>query len=245
MTSKYEKLVEYLGNLEEYIFTGWMFPKPMSSTYSVSSPAWKCVWERQVTFIDSFKDRDLPELMSECHCTTPIKWNYLIKHISTGRFCKLHKEYHSDNAIHLSALEETLLKQSSIIPDYKTDDSDDDFDDFPLTSEEEEFVRSAEEQIRLEEIYSRPFQYRPLNFGKYKGVDPMSLLGEDIHYIRWLFGSNMILSSDKQELKELLMATPIHFGKFEGQTFNQLKANNPGYYYWVKRTIEQPYVRYW
>lgn len=134
--SKRELLEDYLGNFDEYIFTGWMIDNAASD---MTDPAnWECHWKTPLYPLTDFKPNQFPVILRACHCTTPIIWNCLIKHKPTGRLefvgsvcmhyfdmnlkrciqcnkpnrssyrrckacrklCKLHGEYHDDNAVH-------------------------------------------------------------------------------------------------------------------------------------------------
>jgi hypothetical protein len=134
--SKRELLEDYLGNFDEYIFTGWMID---NTTSDMTDPAnWECHWKTPLYPLTDFKPNQFPTILGACHCTTPIIWNCLIKHKPTGRLefvgsvcmhyfdmnlkrciqcnkpnrssyrrcktcrklCKLHGEYHDDNAVH-------------------------------------------------------------------------------------------------------------------------------------------------
>jgi hypothetical protein len=83
MTSKRELLEAYLGNFDEYIFTGWMFDN--AETDMANAANWECHWKTPIYPLTDFKLDQLPEIILACHCTTPIIWNCLIKHKPSGR----------------------------------------------------------------------------------------------------------------------------------------------------------------
>jgi hypothetical protein len=82
-SAKMELLMKYLGNLDEYIFTGWMFNNDFTNTSNIKG--WSCKWKNPIYSLESIGLKNIPTLLSKCHCATPIKWNCLIKHIPTGR----------------------------------------------------------------------------------------------------------------------------------------------------------------
>jgi hypothetical protein len=81
--TKRELLEAYLGNFEEYIFTGWMFDNNQSDLADINN--WNCHWKKPIYPLSDFKINQMPAVIDECHCTTPIVWNCLIKHTPTGR----------------------------------------------------------------------------------------------------------------------------------------------------------------
>jgi hypothetical protein len=71
--AKLIKLIEYLGDLREYEFTGLI----------IDQKIWIQHWKSPKYQLGVFKN--LPEFRTHCPCSTKIVKNCLIRHISTGR----------------------------------------------------------------------------------------------------------------------------------------------------------------
>lgn len=239
--SKRQLLEAYLGNFNEYIFTGWMFDN--DETDLTNADNWECYWKTPIYPLTDFKLDQLPEILTKCHCTTPIIWNCLIKHTPTGRLefvgsvcmhyfemnlkrciqcnipnrcptrrcstcrtrCKLHGEYHDDNAVHT--------------------------------------------RTRVADV-PRSFDERPLTFGKFKSWKPQQLLNQEPHaesYFYWLFKCDLLTEADKTELGLYLYGhgfPPKGKYCYAPTTFKNIKKHDTRYYDWLKRTWTDAFVEY-
>ncbi|KAG7375530.1 hypothetical protein PHYPSEUDO_000735 [Phytophthora pseudosyringae] len=81
--SKRELLEAYLGNFDDYLYTGWMYNRAFRDLANPN--AWKCLWTKPIYPLAEFKIERLPDVLDECHCRTKIKWNCLIEHKASGK----------------------------------------------------------------------------------------------------------------------------------------------------------------
>jgi uncharacterized protein (DUF3820 family) len=262
---KRQKLEEFLGPLEEYYFTGWMFPNSEDDTSDEKK--WVSRWKNVIYPLSGFSN-EFPTLIRACHCSTPIIWNCLVKHKVSGRvefvgsicadqfkmlartciqchavnrcktsrcascrkYCDQHKTYHDDNSSHQEEVEAT--------PEWKVRALE------KVEGTPEWFRRAREENEKFERMMEKPFGQRELQFGKWEGYNPDSLIGVADEYLQWYIGTHDEFLITVNDIKPFLMRTKACFGKYKGRSFGCIKANDPAYYNWIKRTIDKPFVKY-
>jgi hypothetical protein len=283
MTLSYKKklLKEYLGDFNEYAFTGWMFNKAFS--ISAKSGGWKSHWEQPLYPIESFESK-FPVVLEECHCTTPIVWNCLIKHIPTGRLefvgstcmkyfrfnkkrciecnkvhgkqtprcgncrvkCKLHKTHHYDNSFHEKRVAVLGYAHHDILSsdDLLLDEGRDYLFNLEMEDENEHLWKQTLDQGKiLIDNNSKPFPEQRLDEGKWKGYTFQSLIGVDDAYLQWHIGY-FYPPQRFADIDRFLLKTHVCFGKYQGKSFEWIKANDSSYYRWFKRTIDKAYVQH-
>jgi len=226
-TDKKAILKAYLGNFDEYIFTGWMFGNGFIDMSK--REAWKCRWTRSIYALETFKIGDMPTPLSRCHCTTPILWNCLIRHVRTGRLefvgstCM---KYFDDKRRCTKCLVVNRCKtircdKCRVLCKYHNCFHDDNA------------VHRASD-----------FHLSGLIFGKYEGRTPESLVGVDDGYIHLLFGSSKLTEKEGRTLAQLLPQTKLGFGKYRSKTIDWVRTSAPGYYSWMKKNVDRAFVRY-
>jgi uncharacterized protein (DUF3820 family) len=142
--------------------------------------------------------------------------------------------YHPDNTVH--------RKEAEATPEWKVRALE------KVEGTPEWFRRAREENEKFERMMDKPFAQREFQFGKWKDYTPDSLIGVADEYLQWYIGNHeeylAEMNGTLNDIKILLMRTKACFGKYKGRSFEHIKANDPSYYRWIKRTIDKPYVKY-
>lgn len=85
-----------------------------------------------------------------------------------------------------------------------------------------------------------------LSFGKYKGTDPMDLVGKDESYIFWLLkdGSKFInnLSMKCYIRDKVLPHCQFPFGKHKGKTFAHMYNHEMDYLDWLLQNTNHKWI---
>lgn len=81
---KRQLLMDFLGNFDDWIYTGWMISNADGATDG-DTEVWESEWKNPIYPRASFDKQALPETRNRCPCTTPIMWNCLIRNVHTGR----------------------------------------------------------------------------------------------------------------------------------------------------------------
>jgi len=81
---KRQLLQDFLGNFDDWIYTGWTVSRSDEET-NIDTVVWESEWKTPIFPLESFDKRALPETRHRCPCTTPILWNCLIRNVRDGR----------------------------------------------------------------------------------------------------------------------------------------------------------------
>lgn len=190
---KRQLLIDHLGPLEDYFFTGWYRSNGKEAN-------WRCVWLNPIHKLDH---SNLPEPILRCHCSTKLKFNYLIKHKTSDRVefvgsvcikrfgdmtkkcikcfktnkcktsrckdcrikCELHDEYHEDNIDHMKCQKcDYRLHYGRCIR-------------CEVRQKNELRQKEEEEEIKQAKTF--------MPYGKYKGRELEWVMFNDTSYFNW------------------------------------------------------------
>lgn len=81
---KRQLLMDFLGNFDDWIYTGWMISNADGATDG-DTEVWESEWKNPIYPRSSFDKQAIPDTRNRCPCTTPIMWNCMIRNVRTGR----------------------------------------------------------------------------------------------------------------------------------------------------------------
>lgn len=222
MTTKFDKLQKYLGDFNDYVYTGICFNGEMECEND---------WEYQPYKLKELTELcNLPEIEYVCPCGTRIDIHCLLLNIKTnklvfvGRKCIEHFDGHYKPCIDChkrNTCRTKRCKDCRKLCDLHNKYHDDN------------------------EVHQPPpHDFKILSTKKYKGKSIDSLLGNDDSYIQWL--TSIIIDEELKQyiIDNLLMKTEIQFGKHKGKTHEYLYNNRNGYYTWLISNCDKPYIKY-
>ena len=224
---KREKLSEALGDFKNWQSVGWVFDTDDNHW----SPIWKHELYSREYIAQLERDGKLPPFRTHCDCTTKIKRNVLIRHISSERFDFVGSECMKYFGMHLrkciNCHERNLCRTNHCAKCRRKCW-------MHRTYHDDNTVHHLHVDVsRKREIPETDFKI--LAFGKHRGINIDDLLGVDDAYIQF-----MVLELDaKPQLcdyirTELLAKTKIQFGKYRrDKTFEWIKTNDPAYWGWL------------
>lgn len=220
-------LRKYLGNFDEYIYTGWKFANGLADLADVG---WVSTWKIHIYELEDLKKKNIPTLLSRCHCTTPIVWNCLIMHVPTGRL-----EFVGSTCMQRFDMNKRRCPQCSVVNRCKT-----------IRCDKCRVLCKYHNCFHDDNAVHRAsdFHLSGLIFGKYEGRTPESLVGVDDGYIHLLFGSSKLTEKERRTLAQLLPQTKLGFGKYRSKTIDWVRTSAPGYYSWMKKNVDRAFVRY-
>jgi len=72
-----------------------------------------------------------------------------------------------------------------------------------------------------------------IKFGKFKGLSIQEIGDIKPSYLLFLFKQHWIDADIKREIENVLFEKPIWFGKYRGETINEIKLHNQAYVDWL------------
>ncbi|GMF44058.1 unnamed protein product [Phytophthora fragariaefolia] len=251
---KKKLLKQRLGNFDEYIFTGWMFSNAFTDLSNRS--AWACRWKTPIYTFDLFKIGDMPTPRTSCPCSTPIVWNYLIKHVRTGRleFVGSTCMKYFDNkrrcvkCLVVNRCKTVHCQQCRVKCQLHKQYHDDNSTHKRIVKNGHDFAGavSADDSSHHHHYKRLVERFDKLRSEGHQRMLTLTLnFGHIRHkYIQDLFDSSELNQAQKNRLVELLPYAELQIGKYKGDKYWDVKSRDISYYNWLKRTWNYRFVRY-
>lgn len=249
---KREKLTEALGDFKDWQSLGWVF--------NTEDNHWSPIWKHELysrEYIAQLElDGKLPPFRTHCDCTTKIKRNVLIRHISSERFDFVGSECMKYFGMHLRKCikchERNLCRTNHcakcrrkcwLHDTYHDDNAVHEREMIPVKDEDEPLGFEGDAIVYQERMARiKAERFKVLSFGKHLGKNVDDLLGVDDGYIQFLARE---LNAKPQLCDyirtELLAKTKIQFGKYrQDKPFEWIKTNDPPYWQWLTTKCSLP-----
>lgn len=195
-----EALIEALGDLNDYRFTGWIY----DIHYDDWHTQWNCIDE-------SAPDNNIPEASHYCHCGTEIRYHYLIQHKKThqrafvgsicyNHFASLRKTCPDCNKFHLA-------KKS-------------------LHCQNCRKICHICKKFHSSNISHEPMI---LKFGKHKNEAISDLVQSDPKYLLFLGEQAWVDDTMIERIQMVIDSVVLPFGKHSNKSIGQIRKDDEGY----------------
>lgn len=204
MTSR-NLLIEALGDLSDYRFTGWIY-----DCREGWDKQWKCMDE-------PLPQTETPEATRRCHCGITIRYHYLIQHKHThvhhfvgsvcyANFASLHKSCPDCYVPHKA-------KKSIHCQDCR-------------------IKCKLCDTYHSSNIIHKPMS---LKFGKHRGASIADLIQSDPKYLLYLGEQEWVDDSTIERIQLLINKVILPFGKYSQKSIQQIRTDDPSYLEYIFR----------